>query len=206
MIHVVPERRRVAPPHVAARGCAAARVDRTSCLVSRRADVACPLWWFVISFLVSRRGSTAWGGGKEIEDDSFQRATDDRGSCILYLGRGGDGPCRDGCQLVADAKSTLATYQKTDPGVTAFIERSAGYVVFPSVIKGGIGIGGAHGSGVAVRERQADRQGQPFAGVGGGAAGRSGVLRGDLLRDTAGAGRASRRASSASPRRRPRSR
>ena len=51
-------------------------------------------------------------------------------------------------KLVADAQSTLATYQKTDPGVTAFIERSAGYVVFPSVVKAGIGIGGAHGSGV----------------------------------------------------------
>jgi lipid-binding SYLF domain-containing protein len=50
---------------------------------------------------------------------------------------------------VINARATLATFQKTDPGITAFIDRSAGYVVFPSVVKAGIGIGGAHGSGVA---------------------------------------------------------
>ena len=51
-------------------------------------------------------------------------------------------------QLVADAQRTVATYQKTDPGLSSFIGRSAAYVVFPSVLKGGVGIGGAHGSGV----------------------------------------------------------
>jgi len=50
---------------------------------------------------------------------------------------------------VINARATLATFQKTDPGITGFIDRSAGYVVFPSVVKAGIGIGGAHGSGVA---------------------------------------------------------
>src|SRR5436190_20458406 len=50
---------------------------------------------------------------------------------------------------VVNAQATLATYKKTDPGIAAFIERSAGYVVLPSVVKAGIGIGGAHGSGVA---------------------------------------------------------
>ena len=51
-------------------------------------------------------------------------------------------------QLVADAQRTVANYQKTDPGLSSFIGRSAAYVVFPSVLKGGVGIGGAHGSGV----------------------------------------------------------
>ena len=51
-------------------------------------------------------------------------------------------------KLVADAQATLATFQKTDPGLSSFTQRSAAYVVFPSVIKGGVGIGGAHGSGV----------------------------------------------------------
>jgi len=58
-------------------------------------------------------------------------------------------------QLVADAQRTIATYQKTDPGLRSFFERSAGYVVFPSVLKGGIGIGGAHGSGVAFESGRA---------------------------------------------------
>ena len=82
-------------------------------------------------------------------------------------------------KLVAEAQSTLATYKRTDPGMTAFIEHSAGYVVFPSVVKAGIGIGGAHGSGRRVRAWQTDRPGHPFAGVGGGTAGRSGLLGGD---------------------------
>jgi lipid-binding SYLF domain-containing protein len=51
-------------------------------------------------------------------------------------------------QLVADAQRTLSTYKQTDPGIRSFIEGSAGYVVFPSVLKGGVGIGGAHGDGI----------------------------------------------------------
>src|SRR5262245_2033716 len=51
-------------------------------------------------------------------------------------------------QLIAEAQKTIAAYQRIDPGIKSFQERSAGYVVFPSVIKGGIGIGGAHGAGV----------------------------------------------------------
>lgn len=49
---------------------------------------------------------------------------------------------------VTDARATLALFEKTDPGLKKFVDSSSGYVVFPSVAKGAVGIGGAHGSGV----------------------------------------------------------
>jgi lipid-binding SYLF domain-containing protein len=49
---------------------------------------------------------------------------------------------------VAEAKATKAVFLKTDPGLQRFFEQSAGYAVFPSIGKGGIGVGGAHGKGV----------------------------------------------------------
>lgn len=51
-------------------------------------------------------------------------------------------------QLVNEAKQTVATYRKADPSIEAFFRRSVGYVVFPGIGKGGLGIGGAHGNGV----------------------------------------------------------
>jgi lipid-binding SYLF domain-containing protein len=51
-------------------------------------------------------------------------------------------------ELISEAQKTLALYQKMDPGLAMFVSRSAGYVVFPTVTKGAVGIGGAHGTGV----------------------------------------------------------
>lgn len=49
---------------------------------------------------------------------------------------------------VKDAQDTVALFRKTDPSLSRFFERSVGWAVFPTVGKGAIGIGGAHGSGV----------------------------------------------------------
>ncbi|HEY6106414.1 MAG TPA: YSC84-related protein [Anaeromyxobacteraceae bacterium] len=49
---------------------------------------------------------------------------------------------------VKDAQETVAVFKRTDPGLSRFFERSVGWAVFPTVGKGAIGIGGAHGSGV----------------------------------------------------------
>jgi lipid-binding SYLF domain-containing protein len=49
---------------------------------------------------------------------------------------------------VAEAKMTLEQFQKTDPGSKKFMDTSSGYAVFPSVGKGGLGVGGARGHGV----------------------------------------------------------
>ena len=50
--------------------------------------------------------------------------------------------------LVADAKHTITVFKKTEPGIEKFFHNSAGYVVFPGIGKGGLGVGGAHGTGV----------------------------------------------------------
>jgi len=51
-------------------------------------------------------------------------------------------------QLVRDAHHTIDAFRRTDPGIESFFQRSVGYVVFPGIGKGGLGIGGAHGNGV----------------------------------------------------------
>ena len=67
----------------------------------------------------------------------------------LGLARTGHaGTAQQEAQLIDDANRTLELYRKTDPGIDTFIQRSLGYVVFPGIGKGGIGIGGAHGNGV----------------------------------------------------------
>jgi len=48
----------------------------------------------------------------------------------------------------SEADAALAKAYVTDPTLSGILSRSAGYAVFPSVGKGGIGIGGAYGKGV----------------------------------------------------------
>lgn len=48
----------------------------------------------------------------------------------------------------AKAQEAIAAYKKEDPTVQRFFDASAGYVVIPTVGKGGIGIGGARGKGI----------------------------------------------------------
>jgi lipid-binding SYLF domain-containing protein len=56
---------------------------------------------------------------------------------------------------VKEAEATIATFKRTDPGIAKFFEQSDGYVVFPTVGKGGLGVGGAHGSGIVFKHGQA---------------------------------------------------
>lgn len=49
---------------------------------------------------------------------------------------------------VKDAQEAIAVFKRADPGLSRFFARSAGWAVFPTVGKGAIGIGAAHGSGV----------------------------------------------------------
>ena len=46
------------------------------------------------------------------------------------------------------AQATLAEITESDPKMQSFIDKSVGYVVFPTVGKAGLGIGGARGKGV----------------------------------------------------------
>lgn len=45
--------------------------------------------------------------------------------------------------------------QDDDPGMNKFFESSAGYAVYPQVGKVGIGIGGAHGKGLVIKNDKA---------------------------------------------------
>jgi len=47
----------------------------------------------------------------------------------------------------AKVNQTIATFKKKDPGVHRFFKTSYAYAVFPTVGKGGFGIGGAYGTG-----------------------------------------------------------
>jgi len=47
-----------------------------------------------------------------------------------------------------DVQETIKNFEKGDPGMQAWFREAYGYAVFPSVGKGAIGIGGAHGKGL----------------------------------------------------------
>src|SRR5579871_3002622 len=55
-------------------------------------------------------------------------------------------------QLVTEASATKATFIKTDPGLAQLFANAPGYVIFPSIGKGAVGIGGAHGDGVVFQQ------------------------------------------------------
>src|SRR5436305_619354 len=50
--------------------------------------------------------------------------------------------------LKTEATQTIDAFKKADPGLTGFFSDAAGYAVFPTVGKGGLIVGGAHGKGV----------------------------------------------------------
>lgn len=50
--------------------------------------------------------------------------------------------------LAAQSQQTIANFQNADSNLKPFMDKSAGYAVFPSVGKGGLIVGGAHGKGL----------------------------------------------------------
>ncbi len=53
-----------------------------------------------------------------------------------------------------DVQATLNRFERADSGLNEFLNNSAGYVVFPSVGKGGLGVGGAFGRGQVFEKGQ----------------------------------------------------
>ncbi|MFI5152851.1 MAG: YSC84-related protein [Chitinophagales bacterium] len=51
-------------------------------------------------------------------------------------------------KLVKDSEDALKEFKKTDGSMQALFQSAAGYVVFPNVGKGAVGIGGAAGGGI----------------------------------------------------------
>jgi lipid-binding SYLF domain-containing protein len=52
-------------------------------------------------------------------------------------------------KIIADAGSAKAEFLKADPKMNSLFAKAYGYAIFPNIGKGGIGIGGATGNGVA---------------------------------------------------------
>ncbi len=50
-------------------------------------------------------------------------------------------------QLTSKTQAAIDAAKKTDPSLQKFFDTAAGYAVFPSVGKGGVGVGGAYGRG-----------------------------------------------------------
>jgi lipid-binding SYLF domain-containing protein len=53
-------------------------------------------------------------------------------------------------ELQPKVDETIANITEKDPGMQKFFDKAAGYAVFPSVGKGGFGIGGARGKGLLI--------------------------------------------------------
>lgn len=56
--------------------------------------------------------------------------------------------------LVQRSAYTINQFKQADPSISRFFDRSVGYVVFPDVTKGGVGVGAAHGKGVVYERGQ----------------------------------------------------
>ncbi len=50
-------------------------------------------------------------------------------------------------KLSQKVQATIQAFMKKDPALKTFFDKAHGYAVFPSIIKGGLGIGGASGKG-----------------------------------------------------------
>jgi lipid-binding SYLF domain-containing protein len=53
-------------------------------------------------------------------------------------------------EMQLDVAKAILDVKKSDPGIQKFFDGSAGYAVFPTVGKGAIGVGGAHGKGLVI--------------------------------------------------------
>ena len=51
-------------------------------------------------------------------------------------------------ELIQDCDSAKAEFIQTDPSLSKYFASAAGYVIFPNVGKGAVGIGGASGNGI----------------------------------------------------------
>ncbi|HEX5789452.1 MAG TPA: lipid-binding SYLF domain-containing protein [Woeseiaceae bacterium] len=58
-------------------------------------------------------------------------------------------------ELHEKSQEALAAFLEADPGAQRFVDKAAGYVVFPTVGKAAVGIGGARGKGLLYENGEA---------------------------------------------------
>jgi len=66
-------------------------------------------------------------------------------ACSDYKTSGGDD---SRIALEDKARLTIEDFRRTDPTLSEFFDNAVGYAVFPTIAKGAVGIGAAHGDGV----------------------------------------------------------
>lgn len=67
----------------------------------------------------------------------------------LFTTLSGIGQSKEKTQsLLTDCADAKAAFLKQDDGLSKFFSSASGYVIFPNVGKGGLGIGGASGNGI----------------------------------------------------------
>jgi len=55
-------------------------------------------------------------------------------------------------EMAAEAQQAIAEFKKDDAGIAVYFDNAYGYAVYPTVGKAGLGIGGAHGTGVVYEQ------------------------------------------------------
>ncbi len=58
--------------------------------------------------------------------------------------------------IAADANETLHSFVRQVPGARELAAKAAGILVFPSVVKAGIGIGGEYGEGILLNQQRVE--------------------------------------------------
>jgi lipid-binding SYLF domain-containing protein len=69
-------------------------------------------------------------------------------SSVLFFGNSARAQSDKDKSLIQDCDSAKAEFLKTDPTMSKLFESAAGYVIFPNVGKGAVGVGGASGNGI----------------------------------------------------------
>lgn len=101
-------------------------------------------------------------------------------------------------------KATISAYKNKDPGIKTFFDKVHGYVVFPKIVKGAVGIGGAHGKGLVFEQGTVIGRVSLFQGTVGFQLGGQAYSEIIFFKDKATLKRALLKASSSFPRKRPR--
>jgi lipid-binding SYLF domain-containing protein len=74
-------------------------------------------------------------------------------AAVLFAGCGSTTPKEsEKPAFDAEVQAAIHEFKTNDPGIKKFFDSSAGYAIFPSIGKGAVGVGGAHGRGYVYKK------------------------------------------------------
>jgi hypothetical protein len=71
-------------------------------------------------------------------------------SSVLFFANTANAQSGKDKEIIQDCDSAKAGFIKSDPLLSKLFEAATGYVIFPNVGKGAVGIGGASGNGIGL--------------------------------------------------------